>query len=94
MRALAIIAAVLVIAVGFVGSAFVVQNSLRTVTLSLNLGFAAWQYPPVPVMWLLGGSFAAGALVGGLFFVWRSWGLRAQVRNLERQLAMSEAGSF
>lgn len=94
-RAVPMILAVLTIGTaGFVATAFVVQNSLRTVDLSLNLGLAAWQYPPVSVMTLTAGAFALGLVVGAGVFLWRNWGLRAKVRELQRQLAMADAGGF
>lgn len=93
-RALPILALLLVAVGGLVAAAFVVQNSLRTVTLSLNLGVAAWEYPPVSVMALAGGTFALGALLGALVLTWWTWGLRKKVRDLQRQLAMADAGGF
>jgi uncharacterized integral membrane protein len=87
-------AAVLLAGAGLVLTAFFIQNSLRMVTLSLNLGFAAWQYPPVSIMTFAGGAFLLGFLVALGLSLWRNWGLRSRVRQLERQLAMAEAGGF
>ncbi|MCO4747762.1 MAG: LapA family protein [Proteobacteria bacterium] len=94
-RALAIITVLLGGTGVLVGSAFVAQNSLRTTQLSLNLKFAAWELAePVSVMALMGGAFAVGLLLGSGFFMWRNWGVKAQVRDLKRQLAVTDAGGF
>lgn len=69
-------------------SLFVVQNLGRTTDLSLDLWvWAAHLRQPVPVPWLLLGTFAAGFLLGG------GWGLVGRIRansrveQLEQDLA-------
>lgn len=69
-------------------SLFVVQNLGRTTDLSLDLWvWAAHLRQPVPVPWLLLGTFATGFLLGG------GWGLigrmraNSKVEQLEQDLA-------
>lgn len=60
---------------GAVGALFYVQNSLRTVELSLDLGFAAFQTArPLPAPALLFGTFGLGLLFGSVFVALRRRG--------------------
>ena len=91
MRRAVIAVWVVVLAVlGIVAYLFAVQNGLRTVMLSLDLGFAAWQLgKPVTVPALMRTCFALGFLVGGVILLPRTLALRRRVQKLERQVALS-----
>lgn len=94
-RVFAIVAGILGLLGLVVVVAFVAQNSLRTTQLSLNLVVAAWELKePMPVIGLLGGAFGLGLVLAGTFFTWLNWGLKAEVRALKRQLAVSDVGGF
>ena len=74
-------------------SLFVVQNLERTTDLSLDLWvWAAHLRQPVPVPWLLLGTFLGGFLLGG------GWGLvgrmraHSRVEQLEQDLARASLG--
>lgn len=75
-------------------AAFTIQNSGRTVELSLDLGFAAWKLArPATASAVVWGSFGAGfalAFVGGFF---RRAALTRRVRQLEQQLALAGPSS-
>lgn len=87
-----LVALLLAATVGFVGYLFVVQNSLRTTQLSLNLGFAAWELSqPLPVVALVGGAFGAGLLLG-LLLLLPGWARRGRkLRQLEQEIALGGA---
>ena len=72
----------------FAGYLFVVQNSLRTTGLSLNLGsLGAWQLAqPLPVLSLLGVGSVSGFFISAFFFWGRAARLARQLRLAERQL--------
>lgn len=72
---------------------FVWQNSLRTVQLTYDLGFAAWQTTPLPVVALVGGAFVVGLLLGAIAFIGRAAAANRRVRQLEQQIALNESGS-
>ena len=69
--------------------AFAVQNSARAVTLSFDVGLAAWQLrEPAPVPWVIGVSFAAGLLLAAVAGLRARWALARRVRQLEQELAL------
>lgn len=75
-------------------AAFTIQNSGRTVDLSLDLWFAAWKLSkPASASALVWGSFLTG---GGLVAGWallRQRGLSRRIRQLEQQIALSGGSS-
>ena len=77
-------------ALGFTVYLFVIQNSLRTTRLSLNLGPAgAWKLAqPVPVLAVVGVAFGAGFVLAALWFGVRSARLARRLRAAEQQLAL------
>lgn len=89
MRAL--VSLLVFFAVAGLTSLFFIQNSLRTVVLSLNLGpLGAWtvnQAIPVPVA--LAASFALGAVLVAIPALVGSYRKSSRIRELERQLAAS-----
>ena len=78
----------------FIGVLFYLQNSLRTVDLSLDLYFAAWRLDspaPVPAVVLV--SFGLGLALGVavMTLAWRR--AASRVADLEIRLARSSGGS-
>lgn len=89
-RAVIAVLVVLLAVLGIVVYLFAVQNGLRTVMLSLDLGFAAWQLAkPVTAPALMSICFALGFLVGGVILLPRTLSLRRRVKQLEGQVALS-----
>jgi hypothetical protein len=84
----------LIALVGLLGYLFWAQNRLQVVSLTLNLGFAAWKLQegwPVPS--LLGIAFLCG-LVPTLLWSWfQRARLENQVRKLQQELAIQSAPS-
>ncbi len=76
-----------------VAGLFFWQNSLRTVRLSIDLGVVASQTQPIPVVYLLGGSFAVGFVAASIAWLGRAAAANRRVRQLEQQIALSESGS-
>ena len=75
---------------GGVVTLFVLQNAARTVQLSLNLGFAAWQLAePIPVPAVIGASFGAGFLLAAALFGVRAVTSGRRVRRLEQEAALN-----
>lgn len=81
---------VALVVLGIVVYLFAVQNSLRAVVLSLDVGFAAWQLDKaVAVPALMSICFGVGFVVGGVILLPRTLSLRRRVQELERQVALS-----
>lgn len=79
----------LLLLAGVVVSAFYVQNSLRLVELSLDLGVVAWKLSSAqPVSLLLGVAFLCGALPFWIWGWWRGLALQGQIRQLRQELAV------
>ena len=79
---------------GGVTALFAIQNSSRTVNLSLDLWVAAWQLQdPVSVPVLIAVSALSGAIVVGLPLLLRSWRLGSRVRSLQQQVDLADGAS-
>ena len=73
---------------------FTVQNSARTVPLSLDLWFWAWQLKDeVSAPVLIGSSFGIGFALGAAVVAVRAFKLAGQVRKLEHQLSIKAFGT-
>lgn len=82
-----------VLLVLLVAAAFTVQNVSRTSMLSLDLYVYAWRLDrPVPVPWLIWGSFGAGLVLSGLVGWVRRRALRQTVARLEQEALLRSAG--
>jgi uncharacterized integral membrane protein len=85
---------VAVVVVVLIGALFAVQNSARTVQLSLDLGFVAWQLAePMPVPLLVGLSFGSGLLIGAGVISIKAMQLAARARRLEQQVGIQSFAS-
>ena len=88
MRAKLITGLLLFLTVGFLISAFAVQNLNQGVMLELNLGFTRLvTKEPLPAPWLLYGTFFAGALLGMTMTMGRVFSAARRIRDLELQLS-------
>lgn len=84
----AVVTVVFVVVV-LLGGLFVVQNSARTVVLSLDLGFAAWRLAePMSAPLLVGLCFGSGLLLGAGAVSVKAMQLSAKVRRLEQQVGV------
>jgi uncharacterized integral membrane protein len=85
----AAIVTIVVVLVVLVGALFAIQNSARTVQLSLDLGFAAWQLgQPMSAPLLIGLCFGTGLLLGASAVSIKAMQLASKVRRLEQQVGV------
>jgi|JI10StandDraft_1071094.scaffolds.fasta_scaffold2261736_2 HAMP domain-containing protein len=73
------------------------QNTDQAVRLRLDLGrmIGAWEMQePMQVTTLMGVSFAAGAVLIGVFFLAWGMGLKRRIEELERAAAFSTNNRF
>ena len=84
---------VLVVTVA-VGALFTIQNSSRLTELSLNLWVLAFELKePLPIPYLLIGSFGVGLVLAGALGSLNRMALQRRIRELEQQAARSAVRS-
>ncbi len=72
---------------------FTLQNVSRTTSLSFDAYFAAWELArPVPVPFVIWGSFGAGVLVASVVGWARARGLARTVARLQQEALLRSAG--
>ncbi len=72
---------------------FTIQNLSRTSSLSFDAYFWAWQLSrPVPVPFIIWGSFSAGVLLTGIVTWGRARRLARKVAQLEQDALLRSAG--
>ena len=81
---------IVLVATVAVGALFTIQNSMRMADLSLNLWVVAFELKqPLPIPYLLIGSFGAGLVLAGALGSINRMGLQRRIRDLEQQAARS-----
>ena len=81
---------IVLVATVAVGALFTIQNSARVTDLSLNLWMVAFELKePLPIPYLLIGSFGGGLVLAGALGSLNRMGLQRRIRDLEQQAARS-----
>lgn len=72
---------------------FTIQNLSRTTLLSFDMYVYAWQIArPVPVPWIMWGSFGVGVLLTSVISWGRQRRLKKTVSRLEQEALLRSAG--